>query len=67
MSVNYRSEAAHRATKSAKKLLTHYFKLLAEKVDARLDSDCIHEIEDVVDCIVLAAVAEGEAQNKEKP
>lgn len=43
---------------TAKKLLVHYFKLLADKSGVRLDGDCISEIEDIVDCICESAATQ---------
>lgn len=40
----------------AKQIFTHYFKLIGEKAGAKIDSDCISEIESAVDAIYEDAV-----------
>jgi len=42
---------------SAKRLLIHYFQVIAKKSGVVLDVDCISEIGEIVDCIVAASVA----------
>lgn len=39
----------------AKRLLRHYFQMIAERAGVRLDSDCLFEIDDIVNCIMNAA------------
>ena len=45
----------------AKKLLVHYFNVVARHAGFKWDSDNVAEIEDIVDCII-GAVKEGQAK-----
>ena len=47
-----------RARDQAKRILVHYFRLLADRTGKPLDSDCISEIEGIVDDLILAAKEE---------
>lgn len=49
---------------AAKRLLVHYFRLLARKNDIGWDSDNDMEVEQIVDLIVAAAVDEVEARSE---
>lgn len=55
------SRAARNAQERATKTLLHYFSLLAERTGAKLDAECLGEIEEAVDDLVNAAVTEAQA------
>lgn len=46
------------STENAKRLLWHYFKLIADKSGVVLDNDCRTEIEGIIDDIVDGALDE---------
>jgi hypothetical protein len=50
---------------AAKRLLVHYFRLLARKNDIGWDSDNDMEVEQIVDLIIAAAVDEVRVQRDE--
>lgn len=50
----------------AKRLLRHYFKVIAATTDTVLNQDCYAEIDDIIDDIIDAAAAQVQANRPEE-
>lgn len=57
----------NQARGTAKELLVHYFRLVAEDAGSDIESDQADEIRDIVDAIVRAAVQETIAHLRQNP